>query len=91
MSEVYQGTLFGHEIKIEDIPKKPSSRKFKTMQHLHGTLPGKTCGECRYFIRKAYGNRTYFKCELWHMSNSIATDIRKKDPACGLWKAGDAS
>lgn len=89
-SEFYQRTLFGHDIKIEDIPKKPAPNKYKTMQQLHGTLPDKTCGECKYFMRLNYHGRTYFKCQLWHISHSEVTDIRKKDTACNLWKARDS-
>ena len=49
------------------------------------TTPGKICGDCEHFYVNRW-QRDYFKCELWHQSNSSATDIRKKAEACGLWK-----
>ena len=74
-----QKTMFGNFIEYKE-PEKPS-RKFIKMQKQHGTLEGFICGNCKHFIRHEH-NRTYFKCELWYISNSEATDIRKKDVAC---------
>lgn len=83
MSEVKQIDIFGNEINIEDLPKPPSGRKYKTMQQLHGEFIGKKCGDCVHCLKVRYHRKTYYKCELWHISNSEATDIRLKNVACG--------
>jgi len=43
---------------------------------------GMTCGDCEHVI----GTR-YFKCGRQVSTNGPGTDIRKKDPACRLFKA----
>jgi hypothetical protein len=86
MPDAMQISLTGEEVPIQvPEPHKPPTRKYRTMQQLHGTTPRKICGDCEHFIRHRW-DKVYFKCELWHMSHSAATDIRKKDQACGLFK-----
>ena len=81
-----QISMTGEDVPIQETPKsKPPSRKYRTMQQLHGKTPGKICGDCEHFIRYKW-DKTYFKCELWHVSHSAATDIRKKAEACGVYK-----
>lgn len=52
---------------------------------------GKTCKSCKHAVRREGGNSTFFKCLLnrarW--TGGLATDIRLKDPACGLYEAED--
>ena len=67
--------IFGNEHKIENIVEK-TSRKFKAMQQIYGVRQGTKCKNCKHFIRHNYNNKTYFKCELWKISSSSATDIR---------------
>ena len=77
--------LFGNETEIKESPKT-SGRRYTRMQERHGILPGKTCKTCKHCIDCGYHGRTYYKCELWIMSNSAATDIRLKDAACGKYE-----
>ena len=81
---VEQYDLFGQVTEVKE-PEKPS-RKFKTMQELHGYTEGQTCKTC-IFLLKHIWDKTYYKCSLWHQSHSAATDIRLKNKACGKWKA----
>lgn len=75
--------FFGAE-KVE-IEKKKGREKFKTMQELHGYTVGRMCKMCRYIMCKEWG-RNYYKCQIWKVSNSSATDIRLKDTACGKFE-----
>jgi len=71
---------------IREPPKKiKPSRKFKTMQELHGYTDNQTCKTCSHSRSIVYANR-YWKCELWQLSHGSATDIRLKNKACGKWK-----
>ena len=74
--------IFGNVIPAENLPQRIGRKKFKTMQQLHDVLEGKTCKTCAHCIRYRYHNKTYYKCELWYVSNSEATDIRLKHVAC---------
>lgn len=53
---------------------------------------GKTCKTCVHAVKRWGGNKTYHKCLLnqnrW--TAGLATDIRLKDPACGLYEERDA-
>jgi hypothetical protein len=84
--EWLQIDIMGNEVKVKD-PEKPP-RKLKTMQELHGTLEGKTCKTCRYKLRHEYHDYVYYKCQLWRLSHSNATDIRLKDKACRKYEEG---
>lgn len=81
--------IFGNEISISDLPKPTSGRKYKTMQQLYGVLEGKTCKTCAHCEKYRYHRKTYYKCELWYVSNSEATDIRLKNVACKKYKEKD--
>lgn len=75
--------MFGGSTPLSELPTPHGGRKkYPTMQQIHGTLEGKTCKTCSHCIRYHYHDRTYFKCELWYLSNSEATDIRLKNTAC---------
>lgn len=80
-----QYDMFGNLVPINKvIPKKPS-KKFKTMQEMFGLMEGKQCKTCRHVVKWEWA-KVYYKCERWHLSKSAATDIRLKDPACGLYE-----
>lgn len=79
---IRQIDVFGNEISIEDLPKPTGGRKYKTMQQMYGELPNSKCGDCKHCLKIRYHNKTYYKCELWYMSSSEATDIRLKNVAC---------
>ena len=85
MKEV-QLDIFGGAIPIEELPKPTSGRKYKTMRQLYGTTVGKTCKTCRHLLRQHWNERNYYKCELWYISSSEATDIRLKNQACGRYE-----
>lgn len=77
--------IFGNEHKIEDIVVK-KSRKFKTMQQIHGVKQGTKCKDCKHFLIRYYHNKFYFKCELWKISSSSATDIRANQEGCNKYE-----
>ncbi len=78
--------IFGGATPIEELPKPTSGRKYKTMQRIYGTTEGKTCKTCRHLLRQHWNKRNYYKCELWYISSSEATDIRLKNQACGRYE-----
>ena len=66
---------------------KHGGNRYRTMQELYGIKEGNdTCKTCEHCLRERYHGRTYFKCELWHISNSEATDIRLKNKACNKYE-----
>jgi hypothetical protein len=81
-----QINLFGEYQEYPKVQEKPKGReKYKTMQQIHGTIDGKICKHCQHCRSIEYANK-YYKCELWILSHSSATDIRLKNTACGLYK-----
>ena len=78
--------IFGNEHKIEDTVVK-QSRKFKTMQQIHGVKQGTKCKDCKHFLRHYYHNKFYFKCGLWRISSSSATDIRANQEGCNKYES----
>ena len=83
-----QFDILGNEIEIEKAnPPNPKGRpKMATMNEMWGTMGGKKCGNCKYFLRLRYKGKKYFKCELWKLSHSEATDKRVSDDACNRWE-----
>jgi hypothetical protein len=75
--------LWGNPINEEQSRR---GRRYLRMQEMHGTLRGKTCKTCRHCICKEQNCKFYYKCELWLISCSEATDIRLKDVACGRYE-----
>lgn len=70
-------------------PPEPqhNGRRYPRMQEIYGIKEGNdTCKTCKHCIRERYHGRTYFKCELWFISNSAATDIRLKNKACNKYE-----
>ena len=67
---------------------QPKGRKpYQTMQELHGIKEGNdTCKTCKHCVCERYHGRTYYKCELWYISNSASTDIRLKNRACNKYE-----
>lgn len=81
--------VFGNEISLSDLPKPISGRKYKTMQQLHGELSDKKCGDCEHCLKIRHNRKNFYKCELWYVSSSEATDIRLKNVACKKFKEKD--
>jgi len=57
--------------------------KQRNRYRLH-EVEGQLCGSCEHFTRVFGNTKMYSKCELLGISNSEATDIRKRD-VCDLW------
>ena len=70
--------LFGEE---DNLVKK-SRKKYITMQESFGLKEGFKCKNCKHFVINHLNNKKYFKCALWYISNSEATDIRANATAC---------
>lgn len=86
MDDTMQIGMDGKDMPMQTTEPPKPSRKFKTMQQIHGILSGKICGDCAYFVRYSYHDKTFFKCREWRLSNSAATDIRKGAQACGIFR-----
>ena len=80
--ETRQLNFFGGEDTIRPITK---GNRYRKMQEIHGKTEGKTCGTCANCVRCVVGKRSVFKCKGWIVTSSAATDIRLKDPACGMY------
>ena len=75
--------IFGNEVEFDELPLiKQGRQKTKTMQDQYGELEGFNCKNCKHCIKCDYHNKTYYKCELWFVSHSEASDIRLKNVAC---------
>lgn len=83
--------VFGNEIKIEDIISQQNKGRprYRTMQEIYGYNNEQKCKTCKHKIKLIYHGKTYYKCNLWHLSKSSATDIRLKDIACNKWEGGE--
>ena len=57
-------------------------RKIELMHQTFGIIDEKQCKDCQYFERHRY-NKTYFKCRIYGVSSSEATDWAMKYKACG--------
>lgn len=68
----------------EDIPIKKGTKYIK-MQEVYGIKEDCKCKQCKNFLIRKMGNK-YFKCKLWHMTASSATDIRANETACGMFE-----
>ena len=68
---------------FEPEPPQVGRRKFDTMIQLHGAGPeGKRCKTCSHLMPCCYHNKNFYKCDLWKLSHSTATDIKIKQQAC---------
>lgn len=85
--------IFGNEVPASELEKqfqehqRKKRKRYKTMQELFGLTRGKTCKTCKHCLKIDYHCKTYYKCELWIISNSEATDIRLKNNACGKYES----
>ena len=60
-----------------------NARKIEAMHILYGNGEG-LCDDCPFFREGYYHDRHYFKCAVYGMTHSEATDWRRKYAACGL-------
>jgi len=84
-----QINLFGDYLPFDEVSKtKRNNRRFMTMQEIYGHYSSITrykCKNCKHLFKLEY-SKTYYKCELWRLSNSAATDIRMNNSACGKFE-----
>ena len=70
-------------------PPEPrhDGNRYRTMQELYGIKEGDdTCKTCNHCIRINHHGKKYYKCKIWIVSNSEATDIRLKNKACNKYE-----
>ena len=80
--------IFGNETNIAEIEKKEKlkRKRYITMQQMYGMKEGKKCGTCKHCIGYRQ-SKTWYKCKLWFISHSSATDIHLKDTACNKYES----
>ena len=61
-----------------------TERKIAAMHRLFGTKEG-LCRDCDHLIGGKYHNKQYYKCELYGVTHSEATDWRLSYQACGMY------
>lgn len=59
-------------------------RKIDLMHQVFGVCPGKKCQYCDNLIVQQ-ANRRYYKCEVYGITNSEASDWRLSYDACGMY------
>ena len=62
-----------------------NERKIYAMHRLYGTCGVMRCKDCDHLIGNKYHDRRYYKCELYGITGSEATDWRLSYQACGLY------
>ena len=62
-----------------------TERKIFAMHRTYGKSEGKQCRDCCNLIGGDYHGKRYYKCKLYGVSRSDATDWRLKYPACGAF------
>ena len=82
---IEQINLFGEVCPVE-AEEKPKRGRYKTLRELYGESPGHICRDCKHLLKVKYA-KVYYKCALWFITASPATDIRVTKPACGKYEA----
>ena len=60
-------------------------KKIDAMHSFYGRDPqGRKCFDCQHLIYGKYHDRNYYKCTVYGVSHSEATDWRKSYGACRL-------
>ena len=68
-------------------PPSPGRKRYPSMQSIHGIKQGnETCKTCNHCVCKFHHGKIYYKCALWIISHSSATDIRLKNKACNRYE-----
>lgn len=63
-----------------DIRRKTNGRKITAMWDFFGKFRGKCCSECSHLVKERF-----YKCEVYGISRSEATDWAKSWTACGAF------
>ena len=79
--------LFGEEVSLKEFNNtiKKNKKRYISMQKTYGVKENFKCKNCKHFLRKQY-SKTYFKCALWYISSSEATDIKANATACNKYE-----
>ena len=62
-----------------------TERKIHAMHRRFGTCGAQRCKTCKHCLCIDHHNRRYYKCELYGVSYSEATDWRLSYQACGMY------
>ena len=62
-----------------------TKRKHELMYEMFGRTAGKTCRDCENCGLHEVGNRTVYKCEVYGVTWSAATDWAIGKEACGMF------
>lgn len=62
-----------------------NERKIFAMHKRFGTCGAFRCKDCSHFVGGKYHDRQLYKCELYGMTHSEATDWRLSYQACGMF------
>ena len=62
-----------------------NERKIHAMHKRFGTCGVFRCKDCEHLIGWKYHNRQLYKCELYGLTHSEATDWRLSYQACGMY------
>ena len=60
-------------------------KKIDAMHARFGVIPDKKCEDCSNLISGRYRTRYLSKCTVYGVTNSEATDWKKRNMACGLF------
>lgn len=60
-------------------------RKIALMHRLFGVSDGHTCRECSNFVKGKYHDRMLYKCKVYGMTHSAASDWAGRWQACGAF------
>lgn len=61
------------------------NRKIFAMHERFGTCGAFRCKDCNHLVGGKYHNRQLYKCELYGLTHSEATDWRLSYQACGMF------
>ena len=61
-----------------------TERKLAAMHRLYGSIPAMACKNCRHLAERS-GKRTHYKCGLYGVTGSEATDWGLSWTACGMY------
>ena len=80
--------IFGNDVDVQEMLNREAQerKRYKSMQTLYGTKEGYQCKTCKHCEPHYYHGKNYYKCALWHISHSSATDIRVNATACNRYE-----
>lgn len=62
-----------------------AKRKIDAMHERFGKCGGLLCRDCNHLVHRQWGDRKFYKCELYGLSHGEATDWRISYTACGMY------